>query len=146
MSNLATQVLTHKEQVSIVTGEVKSSSSEEVKVFKRKRKLEHYFSVYLGSTKALHSLTKQQRIAFDLLCNQLGYETNRVDLNCTIRQELSSSMGITVGSFNNHLCALKKSGLLKTIGKNSFMLNPNLVFKGSLAKVVNLQQDYAKLP
>ncbi|QOL26234.1 replication/maintenance protein RepL [Thalassotalea sp. LPB0316] len=145
MSNLAMEELTKRENVNTLTGEIEYSSRKVVKLYKQKRCNEHYFSVFQTCTPLLRALTRQQRNVFDLFCISLGYNTNRIDLNSTIRREMADQLSISVGSLNNHLCALKKAGIIRAIGNNSFMVNPEIAFKGSLATALNLKEEFGKL-
>jgi hypothetical protein len=145
MSNLAVEITTVSHDFNNLTGEVTQDKKVKIKEYKNKLNISHFYSVFKDANEFLWKLTGQQRKVFDLLCCMVKYDSNRVDLNSTIRAELSTEVGISVGSFNNQVCKLKKLGVLKSIGRDSFMINPSIVFMGSRAKAVELRSEYLNL-
>jgi hypothetical protein len=145
MSNLAVETTTTTQNTHLLTGEIIFNHELKVKEYKKPLKLGHYYSILQDANEFLWKLTGQQRKIFDLLCCMVKYDSNRVDLNTTIRAELSTEVGISVGSFNNQVCKLKKLGVLKSIGRDSFMLNPSIVFMCSRARAVELRPVYLNL-
>jgi hypothetical protein len=145
MSNLMSEITTVTHDFNNLTGEVTQDKKVKVKKYKNNLNISHFYSVFQDANEFLWKLTGQQRKVFDLLCCMVKYDSNRVDLNSTIRVELSTEVGISVGSFNNQVCKLKKLGVLKSIGRDSFMINPAIIFMGSRAKAVELRTEYLNL-
>jgi hypothetical protein len=145
MSNLVSETSTTTQKVNNLTGEITEDIKVKVKEYKNQIKIGHFYSIFQDAYVLLGELTGQQRKVFDILCCIIKFDKNRVDLNSTIRVEVSNKVGISVSSFNNQLCRLKKLGVLKSIGKDSFMVNPAIVFMGTRAKAVVLRNEFLKL-
>ena len=119
----------HKtETIDATTGEVQTiTKSYSIK----KKKSEDFFFVFLSGLNAIISLTRPSDIKIlTCLCDKAEFNTGRVKLTPTDREEITKKLNIKSQAFSNSLTRLRKSGLVEGT-KGEYVVNPQCFWKGT---------------
>lgn len=120
------------------TGEIKRESiSQAVRVGKEPP----YIKMYIGSICMLRGVPKGAQDTLLAVLRKLDYE-GYITLSKRYRLQCCEELGIKEQSFRNNLSNLCKKGILKNVGRNDYMADPNLFARGEWKDIVEQRANF----
>lgn len=107
----------------------------------RKTSTEQFIKVYLKDISGylgLDSITHYKVLAE--IWRKADYETNQIILIKSIKEEIAKQINLVIQTVNNAIIQLHKKGLLIRKNKSTYILNPNIFFKGDEIQRANVIQ------
>ncbi|HCF2750532.1 TPA: replication/maintenance protein RepL [Pseudomonas aeruginosa] len=130
-----------KEVFDKTTGEL--IKSEEVKNFSVPAEPE-YVKMYLKDIASIYSISPlTNKILFHMLAESTY--ANIVNINPTVKRSICMLVNTSMSTFNNCLSELKAAGIVKEVGRGSYMLNPDLFGKGPWTQVYKNRAIYQSI-
>jgi hypothetical protein len=99
----------------------------------RKVTKDKFMQVYLDDFASLMKINSGAEYKVVLwIGNEMGFNTNEIVLVKAIKERISKDTDINIRTINNTITSLTEKGILLTISRSIYTLNPKLFFKGSL--------------
>ncbi len=102
-----------------------------------------YVKMYIEDLGAVLNLPVGVRGLLYALVQRIDYD-GIITLGSTSKKRIAERLKITVGTFDNYLTKLVKTGVLKRIGRGEFEINPYLFARGDWADIRRRRDIFGK--
>lgn len=102
-----------------------------------------YVKMYIEDLAAVLNLPIGVRGLLYALVQRIDYD-GIITLGSTSKKRIAERLKIKIGTFDNYLTKLVKSGVLKRIGRGEFEVNPHLFARGDWAEVRRRRDNFGK--
>lgn len=107
------------------------------KTYSTKVKTEEFYATYLNHVQFLYSLNNTEKNIMIYCCNKAQYNTGEVDITPKDRLKMMALFDVKKAALSNNIKSLMSKNLL--VGeKGSYVINPNLFWKGTFDKRTDL--------
>lgn len=121
------------------TGEVVSSSQETIVQFPSEPE---YIKLYLDDLNKIYELPNSS-ILYEIM-KRMDYD-GLINLSKYAKDTICEKLGLKPQTFANYLQKLKEKDIITTVGRGTFMPNPNLFGKGSWKDIYNRRKNYESI-
>jgi hypothetical protein len=123
------------------TGEVKTIKT----VVSKKVSREKFIKVYLEDISGILGITSQTEFKVLYKLWQLAdWGTNQVLIYKEVKEQIGLEVGKSYSGVSNAVASLVKKGILKSVGRMKYMLNPKLFFKGEEIEKSSIIEAYMR--
>lgn len=130
MAKKITQTI-QREIIDVETGE--SIKIDSQKIFTEKVNPDKFYMTFIDYIAPLYQLRSEvARRMLDWMCEHAIFNTGIVDLSTSKRQQMCTELGLANNQVTNNLKKLKDLNLISG-DKGSFIINPEIFWKGELA-------------
>lgn len=98
----------------------------------------YYVKLYLNDIVRIHGLPPSSNKVLLALIASMGYN-NMVVLISTNKRIMCERLGIKMNTFNKCLVELKKEGLIQSIDRSCYFIDPNIVGRGKWEDIKSLR-------
>ena len=102
-----------------------------------------YVKMYIDDLTSVLKLPIGIRGMLYALVERIDYD-GIITLGSTSKKKMAERLKLTVGTFDNYLTKLVKTGVLKRIGRGEFEVNPNLFARGDWADIRRRRDNFDK--
>lgn len=100
-----------------------------------------YIKLYLSDLGSIYNLpTGCNPLLYELL-KRLTYE-GEITISAHVKKTICTKLEIKEQTFSNYLQKFKENDILRTLGRGTFMPNPNLFGKGTWSDIMSLRSKY----
>jgi len=94
-----------------------------------------FVKMYIGSVCMLRGVPKGAQDTLLAILRKLDYE-GYITLSTRYRQKCCEELGIKEQTFKNNLAKLCKKGIIRNVGRNEYLADPNLFARGHWKDIV----------
>ncbi len=102
-----------------------------------------YVKMYIDDLAAVLNLPIGVRGVLYALVQRIDYD-GIITLGSTSKKKIAERLTLTIGTFDNYLTKLVKTGVLKRIGRGEFEVNPYLFARGDWAEIRRRRDNFGK--
>ena len=102
-----------------------------------------YVKMYVDDLAAVLNLPIGVRGLLYALVQRIDYD-GIITLGSTSKKRMAERLKVTVGTFDNYLTKLVKTGVLNRIGRGEFEINPYLFARGDWAEIRRRRDRFGK--
>lgn len=103
-----------------------------------------YVKLYLDDLSNVYSLPSGCSPLLYELLKRLGYD-GEITISAHVKKTICAKLQIKEQTFSNYLQKFKENDILRTLGRGTFMPNPNLFARGKWPEIIELRSKYRSI-
>lgn len=134
----------------IVENKVINSNTGEVEITETRTNLTvskepNYIKIYLDDIVYFSQLPSSSSGILFSIAKRMGYD-NKIVLVKNIKEDIANENNLDLGTINNAISNFKKKNILIADGRSTYIINPNLIGKGSWTDISKLRMEIQYSP
>lgn len=123
------------------TGEMQEIETKKRMSYRIKDNDEFYMVFYNCLAGTLNIKSKKTIDLLSELCKHAQFNTGIIEVSTNIRRKVCQDADVNLSNFSKHINVLKNAGLLSDRGGGSYLINPQVFWKGDLKEREKLLKD-----